>query len=75
MHNAERRKQQFPSGMRMMELLAKAFVKNLVCVATNSRSVANRNCGMEDFRAAPFDFPSMRTGNVMSEALRESVFR
>jgi len=49
MHNAERRKQQFPSGMRMMELLAKAFVKNLVCVATNSRSVANRNCGMEDF--------------------------
>ena len=30
----------------MMELLAKAFVKNLVCVATNSRSVANRNpCG------------------------------
>ena len=35
--------------MRMMELLAKAFVKNLVCVATNSRSVANRNCDMEDF--------------------------
>ena len=73
MHNAERRKQQFPSGMRMMELLAKAFVKNLVCVATNSRSVANRNCGMEDFSGS--DFPSMRTGNVMSEALRESVFR
>ena len=43
MHNAERRKQQFPSGMRMTELLAKVFVKNLVRVATNSRPVANRN--------------------------------
>ena len=49
MHNAERRKQQFPSGMRMTELLAKVFVKNLVRVATNSRPVANRNCSMEDF--------------------------
>ena len=43
--------------MRMTELLAKVFVKNLVRVATNSRPVA------------------MRTGNVMSETLRESVFR
>ena len=57
MHNAERRKQQFPSGMRMTELLAKVFVKNLVRVATNSRPEANRNCSMEDFSGSSVRFP------------------
>ena len=43
--------------MRMTELLAKVFVKNLVRVATNSRPVANRNCSMEDFSGSSVRFP------------------
>ena len=40
MHDAERRKQQFPCGMRTTEHLARAYVKNIVRVATGSRTVA-----------------------------------